>query len=50
MTRRAPHPRPKCWRCEDWTTVLTSDGKRTIPCPECSPKARRSSPSASYRA
>ena len=29
-----PHPRPKCWRCQDWREVLTRDGKPK-PCPEC---------------
>ena len=33
--RPDPHPRPKCWRCQDWREVLTRDGKTAKPCPEC---------------
>lgn len=47
MIPRRPVPKPSCWRCEDWTTVLTPDRKSTIPCPECqTPKTTSRTPRA----
>jgi hypothetical protein len=43
-------PRYQCTRCEDWGTVVASNGKGTVPCPGIDPRTPCTAPKTSNTA
>lgn len=53
MPARREPPQPKCWRCQDWTTVRpygSAPDADYEPCPECQPPQNPGTSPASRRA